>query len=609
MASQKISALASGNPAQSGDIIPIDRAGSNFSLTAGSIAALAPAGTVTSVGLTINGAGTSGIFGAITGSPVTSSGTINIPLALTSGGVAYASSTTVLSSSALLVANAVMLGGGAGAAPSTKTFLTTDGTTTLTIGIAGGGNGALALAGTTSGSATITAPSIAGTTTNSVVFSNSIQSVATNNPANPTYGFSNATTDGIGTRGSGNVEISIGGNDSLDITATGATVRSGGILGFSSSATNASTSIDTAFSRDSAGVIDVGTGAAASKAGSMNLTNLTATGLVTGAVGSAGNPSFVVRAGIGIWSSGVGQLSLQTASTSSSIGIYAAAVNVALWTFAANSITFSNAVTQSNQVFTHSTTTTASGAGFIFNQNNPYTAAGTANFYNFETRGSFAPTTGTSAYYAFMCDPVINQTGSGAGPVKVLSGYPILTATLGTVSLLALGTSSAVGPTATLTDLYLINQTGQVTKYKGSATAERGHAYNLTSIVATNQTAAISASSLSASVPATGFYRVSVYAKVTIPGTTSVLGGTAGATVTYLDGTDSVSQTVQVPLFNQLGAVVVPATGNTTNTTAALSMGSTILYIGNSSPVTISYGYASTGTTMTYTFEVIFEAL
>src|ERR1035437_5372760 len=40
MANTKISALTNGNPALSTDIIPIDRAGANFSLTAGSIPAL-----------------------------------------------------------------------------------------------------------------------------------------------------------------------------------------------------------------------------------------------------------------------------------------------------------------------------------------------------------------------------------------------------------------------------------------------------------------------------------------------------------------------------------------------------------------------------------------
>lgn len=41
MADTKISALTSGNPAQGSDVIPIDRAGANFSITAASIAKLA----------------------------------------------------------------------------------------------------------------------------------------------------------------------------------------------------------------------------------------------------------------------------------------------------------------------------------------------------------------------------------------------------------------------------------------------------------------------------------------------------------------------------------------------------------------------------------------
>ena len=39
MPSEKISQLTSGNPAQSGDLVPIARSGANYSLTAGSIAA------------------------------------------------------------------------------------------------------------------------------------------------------------------------------------------------------------------------------------------------------------------------------------------------------------------------------------------------------------------------------------------------------------------------------------------------------------------------------------------------------------------------------------------------------------------------------------------
>ena len=44
MADVKISALTSGNPAQSGDEIPVARSGANYKVTAGSIAALAGGG-------------------------------------------------------------------------------------------------------------------------------------------------------------------------------------------------------------------------------------------------------------------------------------------------------------------------------------------------------------------------------------------------------------------------------------------------------------------------------------------------------------------------------------------------------------------------------------
>ncbi len=75
-------------------------------------------GTVTSVGQTVNSGSSSGIF-AVTGSPVTTSGTLNINTAGTSGGVPYFSSGTIVSSSGALAAHGVVLGQGAGAAPVT----------------------------------------------------------------------------------------------------------------------------------------------------------------------------------------------------------------------------------------------------------------------------------------------------------------------------------------------------------------------------------------------------------------------------------------------------------------------------------------------------------
>jgi hypothetical protein len=75
----------------------------------------ASAGTVTSVALSVPA---SSLF-SVSGSPVTSSGTLAIATAGTSGGIPYFSSTTQMNSSALLVTNGLVLGGGAGSAPTT----------------------------------------------------------------------------------------------------------------------------------------------------------------------------------------------------------------------------------------------------------------------------------------------------------------------------------------------------------------------------------------------------------------------------------------------------------------------------------------------------------
>src|SRR6266850_7008989 len=113
-------------------------------------------GTVTSVGQTINSGASSGIF-TVTGSPVTSTGTLDIATAGTSGGVPYFSSATIVSSSAALTSNALVLGGGAGAAPKVVAGLTTDGTAGINVGATGVG-GTVTIFGATSGSNALTAP-------------------------------------------------------------------------------------------------------------------------------------------------------------------------------------------------------------------------------------------------------------------------------------------------------------------------------------------------------------------------------------------------------------------------------------------------------------------
>jgi hypothetical protein len=82
-------------------------------------------GTVTSVAQSFTG----GIV-SVSGSPITTSGTLALTVAGTSGGVPYFSSGTTWASSAALNANALVIGGGAGVAPST---LGSTGTTTTVL--------------------------------------------------------------------------------------------------------------------------------------------------------------------------------------------------------------------------------------------------------------------------------------------------------------------------------------------------------------------------------------------------------------------------------------------------------------------------------------------
>lgn len=73
----------------------------------------------------------------------------------TSGGVPYYSGSTTIASSSALTSNSPVLGGGAGAAPKTVAGITSDGTSKVTLGVAGTSVGAVAFTNATSGSVTL----------------------------------------------------------------------------------------------------------------------------------------------------------------------------------------------------------------------------------------------------------------------------------------------------------------------------------------------------------------------------------------------------------------------------------------------------------------------
>ena len=107
-ANAAFNALAPSQTGNSGKYLTTD--GSNTSW------ATNPLGTVTSVAQSFTG----GLI-SVSGSPITSSGTLALTVAGTSGGVPYFSSASTWATSAALAANSLVVGGGAGNAPATVT--------------------------------------------------------------------------------------------------------------------------------------------------------------------------------------------------------------------------------------------------------------------------------------------------------------------------------------------------------------------------------------------------------------------------------------------------------------------------------------------------------
>lgn len=126
-------------------------------------AAAGGSGTVTSVSFT------GGLISVAT--PTT---TPAFTVAGTSGGIPFFDSASTWNTTAQFTANGILLGGGAGTAPKTVAGIVTNGANSLSLGGVGLGSGLINLLGTTSGTATIQGPAVAGTAGNAIAFSNAI---------------------------------------------------------------------------------------------------------------------------------------------------------------------------------------------------------------------------------------------------------------------------------------------------------------------------------------------------------------------------------------------------------------------------------------------------
>jgi hypothetical protein len=194
----------------------------------------AGSGTVTSIGQTINSGATSGIF-TITGSPVTTSGTIDTAIAGTSGGVPYFSSGTVISSSGALASKHVVLGGGAGTTPTSDAALDDGATTANTL--------------TYTGTSGISTP----------LYKSS--GLATGTCSAPTNGlFLTASINtGIETFGGNSLDLCANGTRVTTAASTGLFIEGSGVLGFNGG--KGQHIQPQAANNDIAGVVTLSTGA------------------------------------------------------------------------------------------------------------------------------------------------------------------------------------------------------------------------------------------------------------------------------------------------------------------------------------------------------------
>lgn len=207
-------------------------------------------GSVTSIATT----------GPISGGTITTTGTI--------------SCATCVTSAAALTLNSVVLGAGL-QAEQTLTFLTTDGVKQLNIGVVGGGSGVVGFVGNVSGTATITGPATAGTSTNAFNFSNIVQTVD-GNVTSPSFGFNGVAGWGMYRTAGDGLLFTVASTATLGVRGGGNGTFVNNTSGYGwvpGSVVGSTGTIDTAVGRVAAGVVSADTTTPGNALGTIAATN------------------------------------------------------------------------------------------------------------------------------------------------------------------------------------------------------------------------------------------------------------------------------------------------------------------------------------------------
>jgi trimeric autotransporter adhesin len=210
---------------------------------------------------------------------------------------------------------------------------------------------------------------------------------------------------------------------------------------------------------------------------------------------------------------------------------------------------------------------------------------------------AFAPTSGTATFTALRVQPTINQTGGANGNYTALLVNAVETALGGAANKLLDLQAGTTGGTSE----FSISNAGVVKTYAATATVAQGMPSEIALSDLTAQSAAVTATNLTASAPRSGRYRVSWSADITTAATTSsVLGGTNGFQVTYTSPTDSVAKTT----------VSGNSVTSAANTTATATGGSITIYAKTGTAISFTFDYTSVGVTaMVFELHTLLESL
>ena len=343
-ANASLNALLPSQSTQSGKYLTTD--GTNTSWASN------PLGTVTSVAQSFTG----GLI-SVAGSPITSSGTLALTVAGTSGGIPYFSGASTWASSAVLASNALMVGGGAGVAPSTVTtgtgVVTALGVNTGTAGafVVNGGALGTPSSGTVTnltGTASININGTVGATTASTgAFTTLSASSTVSGTGFSTYLASPPAIGGTAAAAGTFTQLTVNGasvNTSISPTGTGTvTISPAGALTINPTAASTinNTSIG-ATTRSTGAFTTLGANGAITIDTTTNNQSFTTTGagVITMTSGTAGN---INNMNVGATTAGTGAFTSLTATSRGGTGVLATNSGLTANTTVTNTATFTTA--------------------------------------------------------------------------------------------------------------------------------------------------------------------------------------------------------------------------------------------------------------------------